>query len=80
MTRLLVIIVAGMGFLFDLLGAAHGELMNQMALAAAGSVSFAITVPTRIESLIVLALSLSVALVSLGLLRLRTTRKTTVEP
>lgn len=68
-------IAAGLGFLIGLLGAVYGELMNQMAIAAVGPVSFAVTAPTRVEALIALALGLSVALVSLGLLRLRTGRQ-----
>lgn len=67
-------ITAGAGFLIGLLGAAFVELMSQMTIAAIGPVSFAVTAPARVESLASLALGLGVALVSLGLLRLRTPR------
>lgn len=67
-------IAAGAGVLIGLLGAVYVELINQLALAAIGPVSFAVTAPARVESLISLALGLGVALISLGLLRLRSGR------
>lgn len=67
-------IAGGLGFLIGLLSAIYGELMNQIVIAAVGPVSFAATAPTRVEALIALAVGLGVALVSLGLLRLRTDR------
>ena len=67
-------ITAGAGFLIGLLGAAFVELMSQMTIAAIGPVSFAVTAPARVESLTSLALGLGVALASLGLLRLRSSR------
>lgn len=41
-------------------------------IAAIGPVAFAATAPARVESLTALAVGLGVALLSLGLLRLRT--------
>ena len=67
-------IAAGAGVLIGLLGAVYVELINQLALAAIGPVTFAVTAASRAESLISLALGLGVALISLGLLRLRSGR------
>ena len=67
-------IAAGAGFLISLLSAVYVELMTQMTLASIGPVTFAVTAPARVESLISLALGLGVALISLGLLRLRSGR------
>lgn len=67
-------IAAGAGFLISLLSAVYVELMTQMTLASSGPVTFAVTAPARVESLISLALGLGVALISLGLLRLRSGR------
>ena len=67
-------IAAGAGFLISLLSAVYVELMTQMTLASIGPVPFAVTAPARVESLISLALGLGVALISLGLLRLRSGR------
>ena len=71
-------IAAGAGFLISLLSAVYVELMTQMTLASIGPVTFAVTAPARVESLISLALGLGVALASLGFLRLRTPRSNPV--
>jgi len=69
--RMLAHLSAGAAVTFGLLGALYGEMMTQAALRAVGPVSFAVTAPGRADSLFCLSMGLFVALVALGLLRLR---------
>ena len=65
-------IASGLAVIFGLLGAAYGELTTQMGIQyAGGTVSFAVTAPARAQSLAHFGLGLSVAVVSLALLRMR---------
>ncbi len=66
-----VYVAGGAAVVLGLLGALYGEMNTQAALRAVGPVSFAVTAPSRAESLFCLSLGLFVALMALGLLKLR---------
>lgn len=62
---------AGVAVVFGVLGALYSEMITQAAIRATGTVRFDITAPSRAESLFCLSLGLFVAVVALGLLKLR---------
>lgn len=71
-SRSLTYVGAGVAVGFGVLGALYCEIMTQTALRGIeGPINFAVTAPSRAESLFCLSLGLFVAIVALGLMKLR---------
>lgn len=70
-TRSLALLGSGLAVALGLIGLAYSEMIIQQALAAIGQVRFAVTAPGHAEGLMALVFGLAIAVVALGLLKLR---------
>lgn len=70
-TRLLTLLGSGLAVALGLMGLAYSEILIQQAMAAVGSVSFAVTAPSHAEGLQGLVMGLVISTIALALLKLR---------
>jgi hypothetical protein len=70
-SRALALLGSALAVGLGLIGLAYSEMVIQQAMAAVGSVSFAVTAPSHAEGLQGLVLGLVISTTALGLLKLR---------